>query len=98
MEGPIKRLVHKIMFFIVVVTALIFLLQFIYAGLKFKYWLIYLGYLVVHSLNTLKGVKANQQVVHYKDEVYHVLPLEEHHYTGGWQEEDNGSSRWSIFG
>lgn len=96
-EGPIKRLVHKIMFFAVFVTGLFFVLQFINAGLRFQYWLVYLGYFVVHALNGWKGSKQNQ-VVHYKDEVHQVIPPQEYDYTGKWDAEEKESSRWSFFG
>lgn len=75
-QGPIVRLVHKIMFFVVVVTALCFSLQFIRVGIKFKYWLLSLGYFIIYAANNWKRDK--DQAIHYKDEVHHVILPEEH--------------------
>lgn len=44
------RLVHKILIYVVVVTALCFLVKFVYLGIKFKYWLVYLGQLILNYL------------------------------------------------
>lgn len=95
-EGPIKRLVHKIMIYVVLVTGLSFLLQFIYAGLKFKYWIVHLGHFVIHVLKAWKGSKDRQNMLHYQNEIHHIIPSEKQsHSLGAWQNQETDFQNWN---
>lgn len=77
-EGPIQkiiRLVHKIMLGVVIVAALHILFKFSLLGLKFKFWLLKLGYFLVHIFKVWASSKHHKHpTIHYED-VHHA-----HHY------------------
>lgn len=80
--GPIHMLVHKIMFFVVIIFLLKYVLKFYYAGLATKHLLISKGYFLLYAIKLYYAIKhkKHEPAVYYEHSHhdYHSPPHEHH--------------------
>lgn len=75
----IERLIHKILFLVVVAAKVHFLLRFLSLGLKFKHWLVSLGYLILRAIEWWSKHQHHDSTIHIEHPSYsHHHPHFEH--------------------